>query len=176
MPEPCADGVRPAPANTAAPVERRTNGTVTPVGAAELARMRWEAERIPDFGDRTQPWMPPADALAPFDDARRDLLAQRRTEIHELTGAVDSGLGAQLRAWAYIHAAGEYWASKFFGTGDPEAFQRMVSAFKASSTEDAKLRDAAAWAAEARAGGTADDLGALARKRLAAKRAAGGQL
>jgi len=144
------DGVRPAPPNAAAPVERRDDGTVTPAGAAELARMRHEAAKLPDFGDRTQPWMPPAAELAPFDEARRDLLTQRRREIHALTGAVDSGVGAQLRAWAYIHAAGEYWASRFFGTGDADAFQRMVSAFKAASTEDAKLRDAAAWASAAR--------------------------
>ena len=148
--EPCADGVRPAPQGAAAPVERRIDGTVTPEGAAELARMRWEVARQPDFGDRTQPWMPPAPELEPFDGARRDLLTQRRREIHELTGAVDSGVGAQLRAWSYIHAAGEYWASRFFGTGDPEAFDRMVRAFKAASTEDAKLRDAAAWAADAK--------------------------
>lgn len=148
--ETTTDGVRPVPAGSAAPVERRADGTVTPAGAAELARMKAEAAKLPDFGDRTQPWMPPADALKPFDEARRDLLTQRRRELHEATGGVDSGVGAQLRAWAYIHAAGEYWASQFFGTGDPEAFGRMVSAFKAASTEDAKLRDAAAWAAESR--------------------------
>lgn len=144
------DGVRPVPPNAAAPVERREDGTVTPAGAAELARMRHEAAKLPDFGDKSQPWMPPCEALAPFDAARRDLLTQRRQEIHALTGGVDSGVGAQLRAWAYIHAAGEYWASQFFGTGDPDAFQRMVGAFKAASTEDAKLREAAAWGAEAR--------------------------
>lgn len=148
--EPVADGVRPVPEGSAAPVERRDDGTVTAAGAAELARLRWEAAKIPDFGERTAPWLPPAPELAPFDDARKDLLGQRRGEIHEYTGAVDSGIGAQLRAWAYIHAAGEYWASKFFASGDAEAFERMVRAFKAASTEDAKLRDAAAWAANAR--------------------------
>jgi hypothetical protein len=107
-------------------------------------------QKLPDFAGRTAPWLPPSDALKPFDEARQDLLKQRRKEIHELTGGVDSGVGAQLRAWAYIHAAGEYWASQFFSTGDGEAFGKMVSAFKASSTEDAKLRDAAAWAAKAR--------------------------
>lgn len=156
--EPCADGVRPAPSGSAAPVERRADGRVTAAGAAELARMSAEARRMPDFGERTQPWLPPGKALEPFDGARRDLLAQRRVEIHELTGAVSSGVGAQLRAWAYIHAAGEYWASQFFATGDPDAFDRMVRAFKASSTEDAKLRDAAAWEAGARVEHEGDDL------------------
>ncbi|HKY39257.1 MAG TPA: hypothetical protein VJN18_25140 [Polyangiaceae bacterium] len=149
--ETVTDGVRPVPAGAAAPVERRDDGTVTAAGAAELARMSAEARRLPDFGDRTQPWMPPAASLAPFDEARRDLLTQRRRELREATGGVDSGVGAQLRAWAYIHAAGEYWASQFYGTGDPEAFERMVRAFKASSSEDARMRDAAVWAAEARA-------------------------
>lgn len=148
--EPVADGVRPAPEGVAAPVTRREDGTVTPAGAAELARLRWEAEKVPDFGGKTAPWLPPSADLKPFDDARKDLLGQRRTEIHELTGAVDSGVGTQIRAWAYIIAAGEFWASKFFATGDPEAFERMVRAFKAASTEDAKLRDAAAWGAAAR--------------------------
>lgn len=173
--EPCADGVRPAPVGSAAPVERREDGTVTPAGAAELARMRHESAKLPDFGDRTQPWMPPAADLAPFDEARRDLLTQRRRELHELTGGVDSGVGAQLRAWAYIHAAGEYWASKFFGTGDPDAFDRMVRAFRSASTEDAKLRDAAAWAAEARENG-ADDVSQRQQafqRGLAAKQAGG---
>lgn len=150
VPEPVADGVRPAPEGIAAPLERRTNGTWTAAGAVEAARLRWEAEQVPDFGAKAKPWLPPSTELAPFDDARRDLLSERRHELHELTGGVDRGVGAQLRAWAYIHAAGEYWASKFFATGDADAFSRMVSAFKAASTEDAKLRDAAVWAAEAR--------------------------
>jgi hypothetical protein len=148
--EPVADGVRPVPDGAAAPVDRRDDGTVTAAGAVELARMRWEAAKAPNFGDSAAPWLPPSTDLEPFDAARRELLGQRRGEIHALTGAVDSGVGAQLRAWAYIHAAGEYWASKFFASGDAEAFGRMVSAFKAASTEDAKLRDAAAWAANAR--------------------------
>src|SRR5690606_28026685 len=109
-----------------------------------------ELAKLPDFGERVAPWLPPHDDLRPFDDARQDLLKQRRRELHEATGGLDSGVGAQLRSWAYIHAAGEYWASQFFATGNPDAFGRMVSAFKAASTEDAKLRDAAAWAAQAR--------------------------
>lgn len=156
--EPVADGVRPAPVGSAAPVERREDGTVTPAGAAELARMAAEARRMPDFGERAAAWLPPAAELAPFDGARRDLLAQRRAEVHALTGAVSSGVGAQLRAWAYIHAAGEYWASRFFATGDREAFESMVRAFRAASTEDAKLRDCAAWEAESRADHEGDDL------------------
>lgn len=148
--EPCADGVRPVPPDAAAPVERRGDGTVTAAGAAELARRRWELAKLPDFNDSTAPWMPPADALKPFDDARKDLLTQRRSELTEVTGSVSAGVGAQLRGWAYMHAAGEYWASQFFASGDAKAFDNMVKAFKASSTEDAKLRDAAVWEAEAR--------------------------
>lgn len=148
--EPVADGVRSVPDGAAAPVKRRRNGTVTPEGAAELARMRHEASKVPDFGSKARPWLPPAKALKPFDDARQELLRKRREEIHTMTGAVSAGVGAQLRAWAYIQAAGEFWASKFFSESDPDAFARMVSAFKAASTEDAKLRDAAAWEAKAR--------------------------
>lgn len=148
--EPCADGVRTVPEGSAAPVTRRKNGTVTPEGAAELARLRHEAAKVPDFGSKASPWLPPSEALKPFDAARQDLLRKRREEIHTMTGEVSAGVGAQLRAWAYIQAAGEFWASKFFSEGDPDAFARMVSAFKAASTEDAKLRDAAAWEAACR--------------------------
>jgi hypothetical protein len=62
---------------------------------------------------------------------------------------VDAGVGAQLRAWSYIHASCEYWWAQFLATGDPDCYSRMVQAAKAASTEDAKLRDAAAWAAKA---------------------------
>ena len=148
--EPVADGPRPVPPGSADPIARRTDGTFTPEGARAAAKVRQELAKLPDFGERVAPWLPPHEDLKPFDDARQDLLRQRRKEIHETTGGLDSGVGAQLRAWAYIHAAGEFWASQFFSSGDPNAFQRMVSAFKAASTEDAKLRDAAAWAAQAR--------------------------
>jgi hypothetical protein len=148
--EPCADGVRPVPPGVAAPIARREDGTVTPEGAAELARRGWEARRQPNFNDSAAPWLPPAEELAPFDGARKDLLSQRRDEICTITGGVSSGVGAQLRGWTYMHAAGEYWASQFFATGDPDAFERMVRAFKAASTEDCKLRDAAVWEAQAR--------------------------
>jgi hypothetical protein len=55
-----------------------------------------------------------------------------------------------LRGWAYLHAAAEYWASRFFATGDRKAFDAMTQAFRAASAEDAKARDAAAWEASAR--------------------------
>jgi hypothetical protein len=148
--EQVADGVRPAPPGAADPVERRSDGTVSPAGAAVLARMRWEAEKLPDFGDNAAPWLPPSEDLAPFDGARRELLAQRRAEVHAMTGAVSSGVGAMLRGWAYLHAAAEYWSSQFFATGDPKAFEQMCRAIKAASGEDARLRDAAAWEAAAR--------------------------
>lgn len=148
--EPVADGVRSAPEGSADPDSRRKDGTVTSEGAARLARMRWESAKVPDFGSKALPWLPPREDLVPFDDARQDLLKRRREEIHTMTGEVSAGVGAQLRAWAYIQAAGEYWASRFFSEADSDAFARMVSAFKAASTEDAKLRDAAAWEAAAR--------------------------
>jgi hypothetical protein len=105
---------------------------------------------MPDFSDGTAPWLPPCDELRPFDDARRDLLRQKRDELATATGGVSSGTGAILRGWAYIHAAGEYWASKFAATGDRKAFDSMVQAFRAASTEEARARDSAAWEATAR--------------------------
>lgn len=157
-----SDEVRAAPPEAAAPVERRGNGTVTPEGARELARRRWEAQRLPDFGDKAEPWLPPAADLAPFDGARKDLLAQRRDEITTTTGGVSSGVGAKLRGWAYIHAAGEYWASKFFATGDATFFEYMVRAFKAASTETDKADDQAAR--EARTRPPEDDIARLKRE------------
>jgi hypothetical protein len=169
--EPVADGVRPVPEGAAVPQLPRSGGKFTSESAKDAARIRWEREKLPDFGDKTAPWLPPAPALAPFDDARKDLLDRRRSELHELTGGVDGGTGALLRGWAYIHAAGEYWASQFYATGDVKAFENMVRAFKAASTEEAKARDAAAWAAAARGRGrsTPDDLADHAHRILEAK-------
>ncbi len=145
-----SDEVRAAPVGSAAPVDRREDGTVTPAGAAELARRRWEAARMPDFGDKAAPWMPPSAELAPFDGARKDLLMQRRDELATMTGAVSSGVGAKLRGWAYVHAAGEYWGAQFFATGDAKAYHNMVGAFRAASVLEDQARDAAAWEAQAR--------------------------
>jgi hypothetical protein len=163
--ETVTEPVAPAPDGSAAPVERGSDGRVTPAGAAVLARMRWEAATMPDFGDSAAPWLPPAPALAPFHDARAELLNGRRNELHAATGGVDRGTGAILRGWAYMHAAGEYWASDFFATGNPESFERMVRAFKAASAEEARARDAAVWAAQTR---RSIDPGAAHRAALAA--------
>lgn len=143
------DGVQPVPPGAAEPHGRRPDGTVTAEGAAMLARRRWELDRMPDFGDSAAPWLPPAADLAPYDQARRELLVQRRDEIAKMTGGVSSGVGAALRGWAYLHAAAEYWAAKFFA-GDANAFEPMTRAVKAASAEDARVRDAAAWEAKSR--------------------------
>lgn len=153
-----SDEVRAVPEGAAAPVERRNDGTVTPAGAAELARRRWALAGQPNFGDGAAPWMPPAPELRPFDDARQDLLAQRWDEICTTSGGVSSGIGAKLRGWAAMHAGAEYWAAKFYATGDPDAYDRMVRGFKAASTAEDQARDAAAWEASARVDRDGDDL------------------
>lgn len=145
-----SDEVRTPPHGSAEPVERRVDGTVTPAGAAVLARRRHELAKLPNFADGTEPWMPPAPELAPFDGARKELLGQRWDELATMCGGVSSGVGAKLRGWSYMHAAGEYWAARFFATGDPEAFDCMVRAFKSASTAEDQARDAAAWEATAR--------------------------
>ncbi|HKQ68644.1 MAG TPA: hypothetical protein VJT73_04860, partial [Polyangiaceae bacterium] len=109
-----------------------------------------ELAKLPDFGDAGAPWLPPAPELAPFDAARQELLGQRWDELATHTGAVSSGVGAKLRGWSYMHAAGEFWASKFFATGNPEFFDLMVRAFKSASTAEDQARDAAAWESKAR--------------------------
>jgi hypothetical protein len=105
---------------------------------------------MPDFGDKTAPWMPPSSELAPFDTARKDLLLQRWDELSTMCGGVSSGVGAKLRGWSFMHAAGEYCAAKFFASGDADAFERMTRAFKAASTAEDQARDAAAWEAKVR--------------------------
>jgi hypothetical protein len=112
---------------------------------------------MPNFGDKAEPWMPPSTELAPFDVARKDLLLQRWDELSTLSGGVSSGVGAKLRGWSFMHAAGEYWAAKFFATGEPESFERMTRAFKAASTAEDQARDAAAWEAAARKASGATD-------------------
>jgi hypothetical protein len=105
---------------------------------------------MPDFADGTAPWMPPCAELAPFDGARQDLLLQHWEELSGITGPVSSGVGAKLRGWAAMHAGAEYWAAKFFATGDGEAYQRMLQGFRAASVAEDQARDAAAWEAATR--------------------------
>ena len=105
---------------------------------------------MPNFSDGVAPWMPPLAELAPFDDAREDLLLQRWEELTAICGQVSSGTGAKLRGWSFMHAAGEYYAARFFATGDPQAFECMVRAFKAASVAEDQARDACAWESSSR--------------------------
>lgn len=153
-----SDEVRAAPAGGAAPHATREDGRFTPETAREAARRRWALANMPDFADGTAPWMPPSTELKPFDNARQDLLLQRWDELTKATGAVSSGVGAKLRGWAAVHAGAEYWAATFFATGDPEAYERMVRGFRAASTAEDQVRDAAAWEHAARAEHAGSDL------------------
>jgi len=145
-----SDEVRTAPSGAAVPQAPRDEGRFTPESAREAARRRWELEGLPNFADGVAPWMPPSDELRPFDGARQDTFLQRWDEFTRMTGPVSSGIGTKLRGWAAMHAGAEYWAAKFFATGDPTAFELMVRGFKAASTAEDQARDAAAWEADAR--------------------------
>jgi hypothetical protein len=159
---PPTDELRPAPAGSAAPVERRGDGTVTPQGAAELARMRWEAERMPDFAERELDVVP-ADAFAPFDRARREYLSHRRQELHTATGGVSAGVGGTLRGEAWLVAIGEYYATVAATTLDGKAADRAARFLQSASIERAKAWDLATLEARARV----DDEGADLRRQQA---------
>jgi hypothetical protein len=147
-----SDEVRAAPRGAGEPPAPRDNGRFTRESAREAAKRRWYLANRPDFGDGVAPWMPPADALAPFDQARQDLVLQRWDELTQApTGPVDSGVAAKLRGWGAMHAGAEYWAARFFATGDPVAYELMLRGFRAASIAEDQARDAAAWAAASRA-------------------------
>jgi hypothetical protein len=156
-----SDEVASVPEGAAAPQAPRDAGRFTAESAREAARKRWALAGLPDFGDSAAPWLPPAPELALFDGARTDLLAQRWDEVLSMTGGVSSGVGTKLRAYAFLHAAGEFWASKFYATADPKFFEFMVRAFKAAATADDDVRDTAAWEARARPRSPADAHSAL---------------
>jgi len=139
---PQTDELRPAPPGAAAPVQRRDDGTVTPQGAKELARMRWEAAATPDFAARELERLPAPD-FAPFDQARREYLSQRRKELHERTGGVSAGVGATLRGEAWLTALGEYYATVATTELDHEAADRAQKFLSKASIERAKAWDMA---------------------------------
>lgn len=139
---PATDELRPVAPDSAAPVERRTNGTVTPAGASELARMRWEAAKTPDFAERELDRVPAPD-FAPFDKARKDYLGQRRRELHERTGGVSCAVGATLRGEAWLTAFGEYYATVAASEMDHESAERALKFLSKASIERAKAWDIA---------------------------------
>jgi hypothetical protein len=143
------DELRPAPEGSAAPVERRENGTVTPEGAAELARMRWEAAKMPDFAERELDVVP-AEDFAPFERARREYLSHRRKELHESTGGVSAAVGGTLRGEAWLVALGEYYATVAATTLDGKAADRAAKFLQGASIERAKAWDLAVLEATAR--------------------------
>lgn len=144
------DELRPAPEGSAAPVERRNNGTVTPQGAAELARMWWEAERMPDFAERELDVLP-AEGFAPFERARREYLSHRRQELHVATGGVSAAVGGTIRGEAWLVAFGEYWATVAAATLDGKAADRAAKFLQGASLERAKAWDLAVLEAQGRA-------------------------
>lgn len=146
---PQTDELRPAPPGAAAPVERRTNGTVTRDGAKELARMRWEAAATPDFASRELERVPAPD-FAPFDKARREYLSQRRKELHEQTGGVSAAVGATLRGEAWLTSLGEYYATVAASELDHEAADRALRFLSKASIERAKAWDLAVVEAKRR--------------------------
>lgn len=143
------DGVRPALPDCAAPVERRDDGTVTPAGAAELARMRWEAERMPNYAERELEYIP-AEAFRPFDAGRRDLLRVERQQLHEAHGAVTAAVGTILRGAVWMTSFAEYWATEAAKTGDPKAAERAARLFQRASMERAKTWELARASAASR--------------------------
>lgn len=157
------DELRPAPEGSAAPVERRDDGTITSAGAAELARMRWEAARMPDFAERELEKVP-APEFAPFDRARREYLSVRRQEMHVRTGGVSASVGATLRGEAWLTAFAEYYSTVASSTLDHEAAERALRFITKASTERAKAWDTAVIEAESRD----DDVDADLRARQAA--------
>lgn len=152
-----SDELRAAPPEAAAPVERRPDGSVTSAGAAELARMRWEVARLPDFAERELDVVP-AESFAPFDRGRRELIVQRRRELSEATGGVSCAVGTMIRGAAWMTAFAEHWAAEASRTGDAAAADRAARFFRLASVEHVKALDVAVTEARMRVENDGDEL------------------
>ena len=126
--------LRPAPPALAAPIERDTLGRFTPEGAIAAARRRAELGKLPDFLTRELEFAPAA-SFAPFDAARRDLLATKISEVVERYGSISPGVVATLRGWAWIFAFAEHASMLAARDGDHKAEGRAVQYFRAAAQQ-----------------------------------------
>lgn len=134
--------LRPAPPALAAPIERDTLGRFTPEGAMAAARRRADLAKLPDFLTRELEFAP-AESFAPFDAARRDLLAVRISELVERYGTVSPGVVTVLRGWSWVFAFAEHAAMVAARDSDTKAEERACKYFRAASLELAKAHELA---------------------------------
>ncbi len=140
---PAIGEVRTAPADAAVPIERRGNGTFTPAGAAAAARRRADLERMPDFAERELDFIP-AEAFAPFDEARRELTRATGAYIAAANGGLSCNVWPTVRGACWLTAFAEYWAADAAKTGSPKSAEKAARFFAMASIERAKADDAAA--------------------------------
>jgi hypothetical protein len=139
---PPSDEQRTAPDGASAPIERRSDGRFTPDGARAAARRRDALRERPDFAERELTYVP-AEAFAPFEDARRGLLLGTGGEIFEATGGASRRVWAILRGATWLTAFGEYWATEAAKTGDGRAADRAAGLLSKASVEYQKAWDTA---------------------------------
>jgi hypothetical protein len=159
---PPTDELRPVPADAAAPIDRRGNGTFTPAGAAAAARRRAELAKLPDFAEGELEFVSLPD-FAPFDAARRELTTQEGSALATNTGGLSRTVWTIVRGAGWITAFAEYWATEAAKTGDPEAAERASRFFARASIERVKAEDLAAREAESRPRSQTATQAALAR-------------
>jgi len=143
------DGPRPAPALPAAPPPPREDGRFTggPDGsAAAAARRKAELAKVPDFARQELEFTPTAD-FAPFDVARREILAGKLDELEATfrTGPVpqpaSAGVASVVRGWAWLVTFAEFYAVRAAKTGDTDDADRARRFHKDASIELAKSHE-----------------------------------
>jgi hypothetical protein len=133
--------MRTATSSSADPIARRSNGTITRSGAADLARRRWALERRPDFGRRELDIIPTCD-FEPFERARRAILRGTLDELTATFGQQPSGgIAAVARGWAWLVSFAEFYAVNAAKTGDPHDAERARRFFKDASIELARCHE-----------------------------------
>ncbi len=151
------DGLRPAPAALAEPIETDEAGRFTSAGAAAAARRRHELSKVPDFAKKELAFVPSA-AFAPFDKARRALLSVRISELVTRFGQCSPGTVTVLRGWSWLVAFAEYYATKA-AQEDSSGYAELAAKFyKNASIELAKAHEFACVEGQAKPEKTPADL------------------
>ena len=143
------DGLRPANAPLAEPIETDSAGRFTSAGARVAARRRHELAKIPDYCQRELDYTA-TESFNPFDVARRELLAARIAELVQRYGFVSPGVATVLRGWSWLVAFAEHAAVDAAQTGDCDAQDRARRLFKDASIELSKAWELARVEAETR--------------------------
>jgi hypothetical protein len=99
--------------------------------------MRWALAKVPDFAKRELEFTPSA-SFEPFNQARKDLLSARISELLDQYGTVSPAVVTVLRGWSWLVAFAEHAAVIAVRDDDTKAEERAHRYFRSASLELAK--------------------------------------